>query len=219
MGIIQSVFACFHIPEYFICAYNKMLWFEVFYKFPGWKTDCSRSTEWREKHRPCDLYNGIYTIINCFICLASVISSIELASQKKNTNYHSRKKTLLLWVIVEAIFVLHLVLLHFLAIKSIQIEAKSKIAIVNPLILLILTTFTISLVTSFTLFFAGFFQYIKLQMKGEFELQDEIEKRIKDHIEGKSQKLRRIREAEIDPIKRLSLAIIENTMVLRHDST
>ena len=210
MGIIQSVFASIHIPEYFICAYNKMLWFEVFYKFPGWKTDCSRSTDWREKHRPCDLYNGVYTIINCFICFASIISSIELASQKKNTNYQSRKNTLLVWVIVEAIFVLHLVLLHFLAIRSIQFESNDKDTIVNSLIL---TTFTVSMVVSFALFVAGFLKYLKLQIKGEFELQEEIEKRIRNHIEGKSQKIQRTREAEFDPIKRLSLAVIENTMV------
>ena len=210
MGIIQSVFASIHIPEYFICAYNKMLWFEVFYKFPGWKTDCSRSTDWREKHRPCDLYNGVYTIINCFICFASIISSIELASQKKNTNYQSRKNTLLVWVIVEAVFVLHLVLLHFLAIRSIQFESNDKDTIVNSLIL---TTFTVSMVVSFALFVAGFLKYLKLQIKGEFELQEEIEKRIRNHIEGKSQKIQRTREAEFDPIKRLSLAVIENTMV------
>ena len=187
-----------------------MLWFEVFYKFPGWKTDCSRSTDWREKHRPCDLYNGIYTIINCFICFASIICSIELASQKKNTNYQSRKNTLLVWVIVEAIFVLHLVLLHFLAIRSIQFESNDKDAIINSLIL---TTFTVSMGVSFTIFIAGFLQYLKLQIKGEFELQEEIEKRIRNHIEGKSQKIQRTREAEFDPIKRLSLAVIENTMV------
>ena len=210
MGIIQSVFASIHIPEYFICAYNKMLWFEVFYKFPGWKTDCSRSTDWREKHRPCDLYNGVYTIINCFICFASIISSIELASQKKNTNYQSRKNTLLVWVIVEAVFVLHLVLLHFLAIRSIQFESNDKDTIVNSLIL---TTFTLSMIVSFTIFVAGFLKYLKLQIKGEFELQEEIEKRIRNHIEGKSQKIQRTREAEFDPIKRLSLAVIENTMV------
>ena len=210
MGIIQSVFASIHIPEYFICAYNKMLWFEVFYKFPGWKTDCSRSTDWREKHRPCDLYNGVYTIINCFICFASIISSIELASQKKNTNYQSRKNTLLVWVIVEAVFVLHLVLLHFLAIRSIQFESNDKDTIVNSLIL---TTFTVSMVVSLPLFVAGFLKYLKLQIKGEFELQEEIEKRIRNHIEGKSQKIQRTREAEFDPIKRLSLAVIENTMV------
>ena len=210
MGIIQSVFASIHIPEYFICAYNKMLWFEVFYKFPGWKTDCSRLTDWREKHRPCDLYNGVYTIINCFICFASIISSIELASQKKNTNYQSRKNTLLVWVIVEAVFVLHLVLLHFLAIRSIQFESNDKDTIVNSLIL---TTFTLSMVVSFTIFVAGFLKYLKLQIKGEFELQEEIEKRIRNHIEGKSQKIQRTREAEFDPIKRLSLAVIENTMV------
>ena len=210
MGIIQSVFASIHIPEYFICAYNKMLWFEVFYKFPGWKTDCSRLTDWREKHRPCDLYNGVYTIINCFICFASIISSIELASQKKNTNYQSRKNTLLVWVIVEAVFVLHLVLLHFLAIRSIQFESNDKDTIVNSLIL---TTFTLSMIVSFTIFVAGFLKYLKLQIKGEFELQEEIEKRIRNHIEGKSQKIQRTREAEFDPIKRLSLAVIENTMV------
>ena len=210
MGIIQSVFASIHIPEYFICAYNKMLWFEVFYKFPGWKTDCSRLTDWREKHRPCDLYNGVYTIINCFICFASIISSIELASQKKNTNYQSRKNTLLVWVIVEAVFVLHLVLLHFLAIRSIQFESNDKDTIVNSLIL---TTFTLSMIVSFTIFVAGFLEYLKLQIKGEFELQEEIEKRIRNHIEGKSQKIQRTREAEFDPIKRLSLAVIENTMV------
>ena len=210
MGIIQSVFASIHIPEYFICAYNKMLWFEVFYKFPGWKTDCSRLTDWREKHRPCDLYNGVYTIINCFICFASIISSIELASQKKNTNYQSRKNTLLVWVIVEAVFVLHLVLLHFLAIRSIQFESNDKDTVVN---FLILTTFTLSMIVSFTIFVAGFLKYLKLQIKGEFELQEEIEKRIRNHIEGKSQKIQRTREAEFDPIKRLSLAVIENTMV------
>ena len=187
-----------------------MLWFEVFYKFPGWKTDCSRLTDWREKHRPCDLYNGVYTIINCFICFASIISSIELASQKKNTNYQSRKNTLLVWVIVEAVFVLHLVLLHFLAIRSIQFESNDKDTIVNSLIL---TTFTLSMIVSFTIFVAGFLEYLKLQIKGEFELQEEIEKRIRNHIEGKSQKIQRTREAEFDPIKRLSLAVIENTMV------
>ena len=226
MGIIQSIFASIHIPEYFICAYNKMLWFEVFYKFPGWKTDCSRSTDWREKHRPCDLYNGVYTIINCFICFASIISSIELASQRKNTNYQSRKTTLLLWVIVEAVFVLHLVLLHFLAIRSIQFQLDDKDTIVNSLIL---TTFTVSMIVSFSMLVAGFLQFkikitnsnfnskfnykITLQIKGEFELQEEIEKRIRNHIEGKSQKIQRTREAEFDPIKRLSLAVIENTMV------
>ena len=37
---------------------------------------------------------------------------------------------------------------------------------------------------------------------------------IRKHIEGKSQKIRRIREAEIEnPIKRFSLAVIENTML------
>ena len=218
MGIIQSVFASIHIPVYFICTYNKMLWFEVFYKFPGWKTDCSRSTDWREKHRPCDLYNGVYTIINCFICFASIISSIELASQKKTTNYQSRKNTLLVWVIVEAVFVLHLVLLHFLAIRSIQFQSNDKDTIVNSLIL---TTFTVSMIVSFTIFVAGLLQFkikiknykITLQIKGEFELQEEIEKRIRNHIEGKSQKIQRTREAEFDPIKRLSLAVIENTMV------
>ena len=188
-----------------------MLWFEVFYKFPGWKTDCSRLTDWREKHRPCDLYNGVYTIINCFICFASIISSIELASQKKNTNYQSRKNTLLVWVIVEAVFVLHLVLLHFLAIRSIQFESNDKDTIVNSLILT--TFFTLSMIVSFTIFVAGFLKYLKLQIKGEFELQEEIEKRIRNHIEGKSQKIQRTREAEFDPIKRLSLAVIENTMV------
>ena len=209
MGITQFSFAFGHIPEYFICGYYKMLWFEVFYKFPGWKTDCSRSIEWKEKNRPCDLYNGIYTIINIFICIFSIIFSIELACLKKTTNYHSRKNTLLVWVIIQAFFVLHLVLLHFLAIKSIQMEPNPKDVIVNSMIL---TTFTLSMFISFALFVAGLLQFIKLQIKGEFNIQDEIEKRVREHIERKSEKIRRIREAEIDPIKRLSLAIIENTI-------
>ena len=95
---------------------------------------------------------------------------------------------MLVWVIVEAIFVLHLVLLHFLAIRSIQFESNDKDTIVNSLIL---TTFTLSMIVSFTIFVAGFLKYLKLQIKGEFELQEEIEKRIRNHIEGKSQKIQR----------------------------
>ena len=88
-------------------------------------------------------------------------------------------------------------------------EPNPKDVIVNSMIL---TTFTLSMFISFALFVAGLLQFIKLQIKGEFNIQDEIEKRVREHIERKSEKIRRIREAEIDPIKRLSLAIIENTI-------
>ena len=93
MSISQTLFASLLIPDYVLCAYNKFLWFEVFYKFEGWKTDCSKSTEWKQKSNPCDLYNGIYTILNCLICLASVIASIGVATCKKNANIRTQKNT------------------------------------------------------------------------------------------------------------------------------
>ena len=206
MGIAQALFAAFLIPDYFICAYNKFLWFEVFYKFEGWKTKCSNSTNWRDKSNPCDLYNGIYTILNTLICLASMIASIGVATHKRNANIQTRRNTLLVWLIVDIIFLLHLVLLHILSINSILIKARSIDAnsrfdvFINSMAL---TTFTTSMIAAFGFLVFGFYQYIKLHINYKGDLQEQVEKRIREAIERNSEKKRRLREHEMEPIKKL----------------
>ena len=224
LSIIQSVLTSSLIPVYILCAHNKFLWFEVFYNFATRSSSiystnstktCSRSIIWQEKDKPCDLYNGVYTILNCFICLASLIASIELATNGRTSNIQTRKNILLAWLIVNMIFILHLVLLHFLTINSILIKLRSSAGnerfeiIISSLVLMI---FTIPMIVTSVFFVMGFHHVIKLHIRlninGHWDLRDQIEERIRADIEWTSERKKRRRQVEIEPIKRLSLAIV-----------
>ena len=94
LSIFQSFLACCLIPEYVLCGHYKLLWFEMFYYMNSKERECSRSPCEYPCSSKCDLYNGLYTVINCIICLSSLITSIALVTMKtvlmlrhENTSY------------------------------------------------------------------------------------------------------------------------------------
>ena len=200
--VTQAVISWCLIPQYILCAYHKFLWFEVFYKFNGLATECFRSTAREDKSNPCDFYNGVYTIFNCLICFSSIIASIGVGTCDKKINQETRKKILLSWLIAHAIYFLHLILLHIFAVKSILI----KLAIGDDIYgwevvtsLLLLATFTLSMIAGFIFFVIILWHYLKMQRIGGGNLQEMLEERIREDIEWKSDKKKRIREKIVEP--------------------
>ena len=112
MATTQSIFAFLLIPGYIVCsaASTDLLWQHVFQTSPGL---CNQSD------KACAIYNIIYTLLNCVVCFASMITSIMLAVNLISDNIQNRTKVILSWLVIDAIFILHLLLVTIFTIVSI----------------------------------------------------------------------------------------------------
>ena len=202
LSIFQSFVACCLIPQYIICGHYKLLWFEIFYNIDGKEAKCSRRPCEYPCSNNCDIYNGLYTVFNCIICLCSMITSIALASNENSPDVKTRKNILLNWLFIHLIFILHLVLLHFFIVNSMLIKITDGHdllrweKVINGLMLM---TFSISLLFSVLFWAIVSYHFVKLWKNDFGTLQDEVEKRILQEIEWRAKKKNRISARELEP--------------------
>ena len=172
--MLQFAMACTLMIGYACLTHTKAnlnpdgywLWNQVFFRY------------FRDHHRPLTI---AYTVLNCLICLASMITSIILTQslvhdgdvpillfgyeiEIRNTKVE-RKNITLSWLIVDAIYVFHLLLVCILSfVSSVWLLNGRDLAALGGLLnLAVLAPFAISMLVSFGFFLEVRGLYRKLQ--------------------------------------------------------
>ena len=159
MASFQAMFAFLLIPGYIICTSTStpLLWRLFFYNTPG---ICNNS------QKSCAIVNAIYATINCLVCSASIITSIMVSISIANANGKNRLKVLLVWLLVQMMFVLHHVLLHIFTIISIHQAATSRgdlAPLETMIITIVLVPFTVTMLVSIGFFIPILLHYRRLK--------------------------------------------------------
>ena len=165
MAIIQAMFAFLLIPGYIISTATSypILWKAFFY---------SSSAICHSSIKACAISNGIYGTFNGLVCFASLLTSIMIAVRIGNVNNLRQTNVLLTWIIVDAIFIIHHILLHIFTISSLKTASRSLSDYDDlgvAISLVVLLPFTISMVVSIGFMFPMFSFYRSLRNEEEQE--------------------------------------------------
>lgn len=171
IGIIQAIFAFLLIPGYIISTALtfEILWKEFFY---------SSSAICHSSIKACAISNGIYGTFNGLVCFSSMLTSIMLAVRVGNINNLKQTKIVLTWIIVDVVFIIHLILIHIFTISSIK-DASTNLASLfkRPyelgvaMSVLVLLPFTISMLVSIGFIFPiiSLYRQLRIEEKEEKE--------------------------------------------------